>query len=65
MRWKLDGNGIVWNVREDANLPHEDHMEMSGRKVSLIVLYGVGEGGKLLLKRRLVWSDGEAESAVK
>ena len=55
MRWKLDGNRIVWNLREDKNLPHEDHMEMSGRKVSLIVLYGVGEGGKLVLKRRLVW----------
>ena len=43
MRWKLDGNGIVWDVRKDANLPHEDHLEMSGRKVSLIVRYGVGE----------------------
>ena len=55
MRWKLDGNGIVWDVRKDVNLPHEDHLEMSGRKVSLIVRYGVGEGGKLLLKRHLVW----------
>ena len=55
MRWRLDGNGIVWDVRKDANLPHEDHLEMSGRKVSLIVRYGVGEGGRLFLKRHLVW----------
>lgn len=55
MRWNLDGNGIIWNVREDKYLPHEDHMEMSGQKVSLIVHYGADKDGGLVLRRRLVW----------
>lgn len=55
MRWKYEENGIMRDVRNDKRLPHEDHMEMSGQKVSLIVRYGVKKDGSLILLRRLVW----------
>jgi hypothetical protein len=53
-RWKLSGDGgIVWEVkRGDA---HQDQIEMSGRKISAIVTYGVRENGALTLTRQLVF----------
>ncbi len=53
-RWTLDGDGgIAWEVkRGDA---HQDHIEMSGRKVSAIVTYGVRENGALTLSRHVVF----------
>ncbi len=53
-RWKVarDG-GITWEVRPgDA---HHDHIEMSGRRVSVIVDYGVRENGSLSLTRRVAF----------
>ena len=53
-RWKVapDG-GITWDVRQgDA---HQDRIEMSGRKVSVIVAYGVRQDGSLILTRRLAF----------
>src|SRR5260370_41350545 len=49
-RWKVapDG-GITWEVRPgDA---HHDHIEMSGRRGSVIVDYGVRENGSPWLTR--------------
>ena len=41
-RWVINSDGgITWNV--DGNLPHEDHIEMSGLKVSTVLRYGVDE----------------------
>jgi len=54
-RWAIDKDGgISWTVRE-GDKPHDDHIEMSGRKVSVIIGYGTGEGGKLALHRTLIW----------
>jgi len=55
-RWLLlaDG-GIEWDLRTDSRLPHTDHLEMSGKKVSVIVRYGVDARGELLLSRKVVW----------
>ena len=53
-RWSvLEDGGIVWHVGE--RLPHDDHIEMSGRHLSTIVRYGVGEDGRLSLSRRVIW----------
>src|SRR5580700_11424820 len=53
-RWKIDPDGgITWEVR--GGLPHQDQIEMSGRKVSLILTYGVRENGSLSLTRQLVF----------
>ncbi|MFD0697475.1 hypothetical protein ACFQZT_25700 [Paenibacillus sp. GCM10027628] len=55
-RWKMYGNGaIIWDVQADSRLPHQDHLEMSGRKVSVIVHYGVDAEGQLTLSRQVVW----------
>lgn len=53
-RWELlDVFGIVWNI--SGNLPHQDHLEMSGRRVSVIVTYGVGTDGSVSIDRHVVW----------
>ncbi|MFE5318861.1 hypothetical protein ACFQ88_09135 [Paenibacillus sp. NPDC056579] len=55
-RWSLtEEQHIVWNVAQDPRKPHQDHVEMSGKKVSLIVRYGVSEEGQLVLSRHVVW----------
>src|SRR3954464_4581170 len=53
-RWTIDRDGgIVWNVEPAA--AHEDHIEMSGRKVSAIVSYGVDAERRLVLRRQVVF----------
>src|SRR5829696_7422091 len=53
-RWKLDAGGrITWAVEQGK--AHQDHVEMSGRRVSVIVTYGVDERGKLVLSRHVVF----------
>jgi hypothetical protein len=54
-RWIIEGDSIIWDVANDANLPHEDHIEMSGRKVSVIVRYGVDENRRLTVAREVIW----------
>src|SRR5947207_2526596 len=53
-RWKVAGDGgITWVVRPGD--VHQDHIEMSGRKVSDIVSYGVREHGSLILTHRIAF----------
>jgi hypothetical protein len=55
-RWILDEKGaICWDVSKDRFLPHADHIEMSGLRVSAIVDYGVDAEGHLSLNRHIVW----------
>lgn len=52
-RWEIDTDGgISWTV---ADKPHQDMIEMSGRKVSVIVRYGTNTDGTLQLNRHIVW----------
>jgi len=53
-RWKIDTDGgITWDVKRGEG--HTDTIEMSGRKVSAIVSYGVRENGALTVSRQVVW----------
>jgi hypothetical protein len=53
-RWKLDADGgISWEVEQGQ--AHQDHIEMSGRKVSVIVTYGVDDTGQLILSRQVIF----------
>jgi len=53
-RWTLDpSGGILWTVQPGA--AHHDHIEMSGRKVSYILNYGVEADGHLTLRRQIVF----------
>ena len=55
-RWRLgQERGIVWDVAADRRLPHDDHLEMSGQKVSVIVHYGADAGRRLKLQREVIW----------
>lgn len=53
-RWKIQPDGsILWEVKQD--IPHYDHIEMSGEKVSTVLRYGVNADGSFQLERSLVW----------
>jgi hypothetical protein len=52
-RWALRGRGIEWDASSgDA---HEDHVEMSGLRTSVIVTYGQDIRGRLQLRRRVIY----------
>src|SRR5689334_22972323 len=53
-RWSIEPDGsIEW--RPEGRLPHNDHIEMSGEKISLWIQYGVDTAGKLNLDRSFVF----------
>lgn len=55
-RWQLGvDNDIVWKVASDQKLPHADNLEMSGRQVSVIVNYSVGQSKKLKVNTLVIW----------
>jgi hypothetical protein len=68
-RWRQTPAGIEWPAEQVAAgpKPHDDHIEMSGLRVSTIVQYGADNafrlkaeatragGGRLMLWRRVVW----------
>ncbi|RHK38379.1 hypothetical protein DW069_04920 [Bacteroides thetaiotaomicron] len=53
-RWNINPDGsITWKLREkDA---HQDHIEMSGLKISAVIRYGVDEKGAFTLDRSMIW----------
>jgi len=53
-RWNIQPDGsIEWQPL--GNLPHYDHIEMSGEKISMWIQYGVDTSGKLNLNRSFVF----------
>jgi len=53
-RWKLsEPNSISWKPVE--NLPHHDHIEMSGKYISAVIRYGVNEDFSFAISRDIVW----------
>lgn len=53
-RWQMNADGsITWNI--DKRLPHSDHIEMSGEKISTVLRYGVTASGAFTLERTLIW----------
>lgn len=53
-RWTVDRDGINWAI--EASAPkHQDQIETSGEKCSLILTYGTGEGGALVSDPQVVW----------
>ncbi|MBI5834185.1 MAG: hypothetical protein HZB16_17970 [Armatimonadetes bacterium] len=54
-RWRLEGEGIAWQPADGGSLPHADHVEMSGRQVSLIAYWGLDRDRRLSLRRRIYW----------
>lgn len=53
-RWKIQHDGsIVWNVKD--GLPHADHIEMSGEKVSLWISYRIDTAAAAKIVRTVVF----------
>jgi hypothetical protein len=53
-RWSLAADGgIEWSPQKGG--AHTDHIEMSGKKISVIVTYAVDAAGKPTLSRHVVW----------
>jgi hypothetical protein len=53
-RWAVDADGgISWAVK--AGEAHQDQIEMSGRRISAIVTYGVRANGSLSMTRQVVF----------
>lgn len=53
-RWSINHDGsISWNVKD--RIPHYDHIEMNGLKVSTVLRYGVNADGSFELNKSMVW----------
>src|SRR5215213_4659256 len=53
-RWAVQPDGsIQWNV--NGRLPHSDHIEMSGQKVSLWIQYGVDSAARPSITRTMIF----------
>ena len=53
-KWNIQSDGsILWKVGND--IPHNDHIEMSGEKVSVVLRYGVKSDGSFTLERSMIW----------
>ena len=54
LTWKISPDeSITWFVKPSEK--HTDHIEMSGFNISAIITYGVGEEGKLINSKKLVF----------
>lgn len=53
-RWTIQPDGSI-NWKLDKRLPHTDHIEMSGEKVSMWVEYGVDSIGRSTINRTIVF----------
>ena len=53
-RWQIEPNGsIAWYPRQD--IPHDDHIEMSGKRVSVVLRYGINAQGTFHVNQSMVW----------
>lgn len=53
-RWQMLPDGSIEWVT-DKQLPHNDHIEMSGKQVSVVLRYGVNQKGAFVLNKSMVW----------
>ena len=54
LRWNLGKkHEIVWSV--DKDIPHFDHIEMSGKRVSTVLRYGVDDKGAFSVDKSMIW----------
>jgi hypothetical protein len=52
--WKIQPDqSIIWNI--SPNESHFDHIEMSGKRISVVLRYGVNKEGAFLLNKSLVF----------
>ena len=54
-RWQIMPDGSISWLIKNSNLPHSDHIEMSGKRVSCVFRYGVNADGSFQATRSIVW----------
>jgi len=54
-RWTIQPDGSITWTLDKRGLPHTDHIEMSGEKVSMWVEYGVDSAGRSNINRTIVF----------
>ena len=53
-RWKINNDGgITWQIKKGE--VHQDHIEMSGKRVSTVLRYGVNKDGSFKLNKSMIW----------
>lgn len=53
-RWQMLTDGAIeWKAATQT--PHDDHIEMSGKQVSIVLRYGVDTNGGFTLNKSMVW----------
>ena len=53
--WEINSRGAIqWNV-DKAQLPHKDHVEMSGEQMAFVLRWAINADGALDLDRSLVF----------
>lgn len=52
-RWQIipDGN-LIWQINGQA---HSDHIEMSGKKMAVVLRYGVDQDGVFKMNKSMIW----------
>ncbi|MEL7145336.1 MAG: hypothetical protein AAFO69_03135, partial [Bacteroidota bacterium] len=53
--WELTDEGIIWRIKSGEKLPHQDNIEMSGKRISAIIDYRVEKDGSFTLKKDLIF----------
>jgi len=54
--WEIqDDRAIVWDLKNDQNLPHSDNIEMAGTKVAGIIHYEIDTAKNLKIEREIIW----------
>ena len=56
-RWIMTPDGAIeWHVGENpGDIPHYDHIEMSGKRVSTVLRYGVNAAGGFEIEKSMIW----------
>ncbi len=53
-RWTIGEDGAI-HWRADGILPHGDHIEMSGNRVSTVIRYGIAQNGEFTMERSMIF----------
>lgn len=53
-RWQMLPDGSIEWIN-NKQLPHNDHIEMSGKRVSVVLRYGIDEEGAFVLNKSMIW----------
>lgn len=53
-RWDIQPDGAIkWSIKDDV--PHNDHVELSGQQLSVVLRYGVNSDSSFVINRSLVF----------